>query len=161
MTRPLLLLRGTLIAAALSLPAPAMASQDATLIELTQVGCQFLEAEKGIDHGFKPQSSEDCVRINTETGAERLAQAGALNLAPGRYIFRVTNKNVPYALGFWLREADYQLGNPIHKLTKTSVSGGGLTTGATQDYEVTLEAGTTYLYSCPLNPTPNYTITVN
>jgi len=59
-----------------------------------------------------------------------------------------------------LREADYELGNPVHKLTKTSVSGGGLKTGATQDYEVELEPGE-YLYSCPLNPTPNYKLIVS
>jgi hypothetical protein len=59
-----------------------------------------------------------------------------------------------------LRESDYQLGNPLHKLTKTSVSGGGLKLGETQEYEVTLKAGTSYVYSCPLNPTPDYPIVV-
>ena len=66
---------------------------------------------------------------------------------------------MPYELGFWVREADYQLGNPIHKLTKTSVSGGGLTMGKTNLYTVELKPGE-YLYSCPLNPTPNYKIEV-
>ncbi len=37
--------------------------------------------------------------------------------------------------------------------------GGGLTEGATQDYEIVLEAGE-YLYSCPLNPTPDYKLVV-
>ena len=49
--------------------------------------------------------------------------------------------------------------NPIHHLTKTSVSGGGLGLGETQDYEVELEPGE-YLYSCPLNPTPDYRLVV-
>ena len=40
-----------------------------------------------------------------------------------------------------------------------SISGGGLATGSTQDYEVTLEPGE-YVYSCPLNPTPDYRLTV-
>jgi hypothetical protein len=66
---------------------------------------------------------------------------------------------VPYELGFWLREHDYNWKNPIHKLTKVSVSGGGLVTGATQDYEGELEPGE-YLYSCPLNPTPDYKLVV-
>jgi len=39
------------------------------------------------------------------------------------------------------------------------VSGGGLTTGTTKDYEVELEPGE-YLYSCPLNPTPDYKLIV-
>ena len=87
------------------------------------------------------------------------AEAQVLTLAPGRYIFRVTNLDVPYELGFWLREHDYNWKNPIHKLTKTSISGGGLITGATMDYEVELEPGE-YLYSCPLNPTPDYKLVV-
>lgn len=139
----------------------AVSAQQATVIELTQVGCQFLESENGTNHGFSPKSAEDCNAINAKTGAQRLAEAESLKLKPGKYIFRVTNKNVPYELGFWLRESDYQLGNPIHKLTKTSVSGGGLETGKTQDYEVEIEAGKSYIYSCPLNPTPNYSIIVN
>ena len=44
--------------------------------------------------------------------------------------------------------------NPLHKLTKTSVSGGGLSLGATRDYAVELKEGV-YVYSCPLNPTPD------
>ena len=74
-------------------------------------------------------------------------------------MFRVTNKSVPYSLGFWLREADYDWKNPLHKLTKLSVSGGGLTTGTSKDYEVTLAPGE-YLYSCPLNTTPDYKLVV-
>ena len=71
----------------------------------------------------------------------------------------MTNTDVPYELGFWLREHDYQIGNPLHKLTKVSVSGGGLYQGQTKDYYVDLDPGV-YLYSCPLNPTPNYKLIV-
>ena len=46
-------------------------------------------------------------------------------------------------------------------ISSTSVSGGGLTTGTTRDYEVTLKAGEEYVYSCPLNPTLDYRIVVN
>ena len=35
----------------------------------------------------------------------------------------------------------------------------GLTTGTTQDYAIELKAGE-YLYSCPLNPTPDYKLVV-
>ncbi len=139
---------------------PAMAAEP-VVINLTQIPCQFLESENGVDQGFRSSSSADCKAINEKTGKARLEKAKVLKLKPGKYIFRVTNKNVPYSLGFWLREHDYSLGNPLHKLTKTSVSGGGLKTGVTRDYEVVLEAGKQYLYSCPLNPTPNYRIMVN
>jgi hypothetical protein len=129
------------------------------VIELTQTGCQFLQSENGVDRGFEPKSADDCKAINGETGAERLAEAKVLELAPGTYTFRVTNSDVPYELGFFLREEDYDWRNPLHKLTKTSVSGGGLTTGTTKDYQVELKPGE-YLYSCPLNPTPDYRLVV-
>ena len=46
----------------------------------------------------------------------------------------VTNLNVTYDLGFWLRSHDYSSYNPLHKLTKISVSGGGLKTGTPKEY---------------------------
>lgn len=134
-------------------------AQEVTVIHLTQIACQFVESEDGVDHGFETTKKADCDAINEKTGEARLAKAQVLELDPGRYIFRVTNKSVPYDLGFWLREHDYDWLNPIHKLTKTSVSGGGLSLGATRDYEVELEPGE-YLYSCPLNTTPDYRLVV-
>lgn len=136
------------------------AKDDATVVVLTQTGCQFVESENGTDHMYMPKSAKDCNAINAKSGADRLAKAAPLTLKPGKYVFRVTNKNVPYALGFWLRSKGYSWQNPVHKLTKTSVSGGGLTLGKTRDYEVTLKAGEEYVYSCPLNPTPDYKIVV-
>ena len=130
-----------------------------TVVNLTQVGCQFLESENDVDHHYSPKSEADCEKINAKTGDERLSKAKTIELKPGKYVFRVTNKNVPYELGFWLRDSDYEPGNPLHKLTKTSVSGGGLTEGKTRDYEVELKPGQ-YLYSCPLNPTPDYKLVV-
>jgi hypothetical protein len=137
----------------------SFAAAEPQVIELTQIACQFLESENGVDRDYRTEEKADCETINAETGSGRLAEAQVLTLAPGRYIFRVTNLDVPYELGFWLREHDYNWKNPIHKLTKTSVSGGGLITGATMDYEVELEPGE-YLYSCPLNPTPDYKLVV-
>jgi len=128
------------------------------LVMLTQVGCQFIESEP-TNHMFKTKKFADCEAINKKTGKDRLAKAKAIKLKPGKYVFRVTNKNVPYELGFWLRSKGYNWKNPLHKLSKVSVSGGGLTTGKSRDYEVTLKPGE-YVYSCPLNPTPNYRLVV-
>jgi IS5 family transposase len=108
--------------AALAVAAGDVRGAEPRAIELTQTGCQFLESENGVDHGFKTTKKADCDAINAETGSDRLATAKVLELEPGAYVFRVTNKNVPYELGFWLREADYQLGNPLHKLTNPSIS---------------------------------------
>lgn len=130
----------------------------AQTIELEQVACQFLDIE--VDQGFKSASKADCDKINAKTTPQRLLKAKVMELKAGDYVFRVSNKNVPYELGFWLREKDYDWRNPLHKLTKTSVSGGGLTTGKSHDYKVTLKPGE-YLYSCPLNTTPDYRLVVS
>ncbi len=147
-----MLISGAVLALGLAAP-PALAGQ-ATVIDLTQTACQFVESENGVDHGYSTASKADCEAVNAESGAARLATAEALTLEPGRYIFRVTNGNVPYELGFWLRGDGL-----INRATLPSVSGGGLTQGATRDYEIVLEPGA-YLYSCPLNPTPDYKLVV-
>ena len=123
-----------------------------TVITLTQTGCQFVETE-GVDHGFKTKSAADCNAINAETAKDRLAKAKTIELKPGRYIFRVTNKNVPYPLGFYLR------GSGLRRFTLPKVSGGGLSLGKSIDYEINLKTGE-YVYSCPLNPTPDYRLVV-
>ncbi len=124
------------------------------VIELTQVPCQFLESENGVDQEYTSTKKADCEAINAKTGEQRLATAKTLVLKPGEYMFRVTNKNVPYELGFWLRGDGI-----VGFATLPSVSGGGLTLGKTQDYRINLKPGE-YVYSCPLNPTPNYKLIV-
>lgn len=144
------------VVAALGLlaPVPATAASPAHVIELTQVPCQFLESEGGADRGYQSRSIKDCEAINAKTARQRVAQAKPLELKPGKYVFRVANKNVPYELGFWLRGA-----SAAGRVTLPSVSGGGLMPGKTQDYEIELKRGD-YLYSCPLNTTPDYKLVV-
>ncbi len=153
--------RPALIAAAAIAIGAATASYAASpnVVKLTQVGCQFVESENGENHGYMPTRKADCVAINEKTADKRLSESKVLELKPGKYVFRVENKNVPYELGFWLRSKGYDWKNPLHKVTKTSVSGGGLTEGKTRDYEVELKPGE-YVYSCPLNTTPDYTLVV-
>jgi hypothetical protein len=129
-----------------------MVAAEPTVVNLTQTGCQFLEPE-GKDYQFKTQTAADCKAINAQNGEERLNTVTPLELKPGEYIFRVTNENVPYELGFYLR------GTGLGRLTLPKVSVGGLTTGKSQDYHIDLKEGS-YVYSCPLNPTPDYPIVV-
>ncbi len=126
-----------------------------TVIELTQVGCQFIESENGINHGFKTAQASDCETINERTGEQRLKSAKVLRLKPGKYVFKVTNENVPYPLGFWVRGDGV-----LNRARLPSVSGGGLTMGKSRDYEIDLKPGE-YVYSCPLNPTPDYKLVVS
>ena len=124
-----------------------------TVITLTQTPCQFLGAETK-DHGYKSTKKADCEAINAKTAEKRLGKAKVLKLKPGKYIFRVTNKNVPYNLGFYLRGAGL-----YGRVSLPKVSGGGLATGVTKDYAITLKPGE-YNYSCPLNTTLDYKIIV-
>lgn len=142
-------------AAALALLAAPLAHSAPQVIELNQVPCQFLESENGVNQGYTSRKIQDCEAINASTAAGRLARAKTLELRPGRYIFGVTNKDVPYELGFWLRGADL-----TGRARLPSVSGGGLTPGVTKDYAVELKPGE-YVYSCPLNPTPDYRLIVS
>lgn len=105
----------------------------AIVINLTQVGCQFIESENGTNHVYAPKSKADCVAINGKTADKRLRAAKTLELKPDDYTFREENKNVPYELGFWLRLKGYDWRNPLQMVSKTSVSGGGLTQGKTKD----------------------------
>ena len=147
------------LAAAILMLAGAAEAKDPSVVNLTQVACQFVESENGVDQNFKSAKKADCEAINRRTGDARLSRTKPLTLKAGKYVFRVTNKNVPYELGFWLRSKGYDWRNPLHKLTKTSVSGGGLVAGKTNAYAVTLEPGE-YVYSCPLNTTPDYRLVV-
>lgn len=124
------------------------------VIELTQVACQFLESENGVDHDFKTGRKSDCEAINARTADRRLEEAKVLELEPGEHIFRVTNVDVPYPLGFWIRGDGL-----VNRVALPSMSGGGLTTGSTKDYKIKLKPGE-YVYSCPLNPTPDYKLVV-
>lgn len=130
-------------------------ADEATVVELTQVPCQFIEAENGIDRGFESKRKADCQKINKASETDRIAESKPFVLKPGNYIFRVTNKSVPYTLGFWIRSKKIEDANA----KPVSVAGGGLRKGTSKDYHVTLKPGE-YVYSCPLNTTPNYKLIV-
>jgi hypothetical protein len=141
-------------ALALGASANAAAQTEAKVIELTQLPCQFLESENGTNRGYTTKTKADCEAINGTTGAQRLGAARTIELKPGKYVFRVKNENVPYELGFWLRGDGLAA-----RASLPSVSGGGLATGKSRDYEIELKPGN-YVYSCPLNPTPDYKLVV-
>ena len=147
--------RITIMGASMSmLMCGAAFANEPPVIELTQTGCQFVESEHGVDHGFQPQQKSDCESINARSGDARLNQAKTIRLKPGRYRFRVKNENVPYELGFYLRGDGL-----INRARLPSVSGGGLSLGKSRDYDIELVPGE-YVYSCPLNPTPDYKLVV-
>jgi len=129
-----------------------VAAQAVETIGLTQTNCQFIEAEADAHH-FTAATADQCRAINANTSEQRLKAAQPLRLKPGAYIFRVKNRDVPYELGFWLRGAG------LSRWRLPGVSGGGIVTGSTHDYAISLQPGE-YRYSCPLNPTPDYVLIV-
>jgi len=131
------------------LPAQLWAAE---IITLHQTSCQFVEAEGG-DKNYQENSYTACESLNHKTGEARVEKASVLRLKEGDYTFRVYNDDVPYVLGFWLR------GKGFGRFTLPSTSGGGIQTGGFKDYSIHLKAGE-YVYSCPLNPTPDYKLIV-
>ena len=127
-------------------------SSESKIIEITQKGCQFVETEDK-DYEFVTENAEDCKAINQATLEERQEKFKPLSLSAGDYIFKVTNQNIPYEVGFYLR------GQGISKAVLPTTSGGGLVEGTTKEYQVNLKPGK-YWISCPLNPTPDYPLIV-
>ncbi len=80
-----------------------------------------------------------------------------ITLSPGDYIFEVANSGVDHAVGFVVApegktDQEHHIKNAYLKKT---IKDGEVATSNT----VSLEKGT-YVYFCPLNPTPQYKITV-
>lgn len=81
-----------------------------------------------------------------------------LKVKPGTYVFEVTNNDVDHEVGFVLapKKANIEMDDHIKQayLSKTIKAG-----ETASSKEVTLEKGE-YVYFCPLNPTPQYTLIV-
>ena len=44
----------------------AQAAAEPTVINLSQVGCQFLESEHDVNRGYTPKTADDCRKINAD-----------------------------------------------------------------------------------------------
>lgn len=111
-------------------------------------------------------SCGDSASTTAENGVQTVAleQTGgeftqkSLNLEAGTYVFNIQNKDVDHEVGFVLApKGKTDEANHIKEAYVTAPVKTG-TTGKTN--EVTLEKGE-YVYFCPLNPTPEYTLVVN
>ncbi len=83
-----------------------------------------------------------------------------LTLSPGQYRFVVTNVNVDHEVGFVIQKASDAKGDLMATAIKPSFTAAPVGTGATQSSGVVTLTPGEYVYSCPLNPTPHYNITV-
>lgn len=83
-----------------------------------------------------------------------------LELKPGKYQFKVTNTNVDKEVGFVIqKEADKNM-DVMKTAVENSFTTALIKKGETQMTGVVELKEGQYVYSCPLNPTPKYSLTV-
>ena len=83
----------------------------------------------------------------------------AITVSEGTYIFEVTNNHAAAEVGLVLVKKGKDASNPENHI-KTAYVTAVAKDGETQKSNATtLEKGE-YMYFCPLNPTPQYTLTV-
>ncbi|WBX73651.1 cupredoxin domain-containing protein [Tenacibaculum pacificus] len=101
-------------------------------------------------------NAQDVKTVSLEQTKEAFTQK-AITLSEGTYIFEISNSNVGKDVGFVLApkgkvEAEHHIKNAyVTSLVKNN--------SKSTSKKVTLKKGE-YVYFCPLNPTPQYTLTV-
>ena len=108
-------------------------------------------------HAMKAAAEATTVDLTQTPGAFTTEH---LDLAPGQYRFRVTNASVDHEVGFFIQKAADKDGAPGETAVANSFTEGPIAIGETSQTGVVTLAPGEYVYSCPLNPTPHYTITV-
>lgn len=107
----------------------------------------------GLVANAQTQAKDEPKVIRLDQTSGQFVQAG-LNLAPGKYIFEISNQEVGKGVGFYLHmEGDKE---PVAGSDKAGL----IKNNEVKRTEIVeLKAGE-YIYSCPLNPTPDYKIVV-
>ncbi|OUR98171.1 hypothetical protein A9Q86_14020 [Flavobacteriales bacterium 33_180_T64] len=82
-----------------------------------------------------------------------------LTLKEGSYIFEISNNNVGHQVGFVLIQKGKDASNPENHI-KTAYVTKVVDNNTKEKSKVTLLEKGEYLYFCPMNPTPQYTLTV-
>ena len=94
----------------------------------------------------------------TQTTGEFATQN--LTLTPGKYQFKIVNKNVDHEVGFGIQKAQEAEMDFMKTVLPTSLASNTIKTGESAYTGVVELSEGEYVYSCPLNPTPHYTINV-
>ena len=82
-----------------------------------------------------------------------------LTLKEGSYIFEISNNNVGHDVGFVLVAKGKDTSNPENHIKTAYVTSVVKNNSKEKSNVTTLQKGE-YVYFCPLNPTPQYTLTV-
>lgn len=104
-------------------------------------------------------SAQDAPKVVKLTQVDGKFTKSSLNLKPGKYIFEVTNKKVDREVGLVVANTteEGKAGDHI----KAGYLANTIKKGETARSQVVELGEGTYKYFCPLNPTPEYTITVS
>ena len=84
-----------------------------------------------------------------------------LNLTPGKYQFKVRNENVDHVVGFAIQKKEDVGKDPMQFHVENCFPSQPLNAGEEAHTGVVELAEGEYVYYCPLNPTPHYSITVS
>lgn len=108
----------------------------------------------------KAQTMEKDVIIIELIQSKGQFETQKLNLNPGKYQFRVVNKDVDKGLGFAIQRKKDKDGDLMKTAIPESFTTAYIKKGKAEYTKiVNLEKGK-YVYSCPLNPTPHYKLIV-
>ena len=106
------------------------------------------------------QSKEQKVTVIDLSQTTSEFNVKGLQLKPGKYQFKVTNVDVNKELGFVIQKASDKDKDVMKTAVENSFTTALIKKGDTQLTGVVELKEGEYVYSCPLNPTPHYTINV-
>jgi hypothetical protein len=110
-------------------------------------------------------NAQDSMKKESKTSIVSLEQTKgaftqqALTLKEGSYIFEISNNNVGGQVGFVLVPKGKDASKPENHITTAYVTK-VVDNNTKEKSNVTTLAKGEYVYFCPMNPTPQYTLTV-
>ena len=137
-----------------------------TLSAFTSVSAQTTMKEKGMkEQSMKKQSMHKAETAAAVTVIQLSQSPGEFNvkgltLSPGQYQFDVTNAAVDHEVGFVIQKASDKDADMMKTAIKEAFTTEVVAPGATQSSGVVTLTPGEYIYFCPMNPTPQYTLTV-
>lgn len=113
---------------------------------------QHAMADKGMTEKGMTEEVVKTIALEQTTGAFSVE---GLTLSEGNYVFEISNNGIDHEVGFVIAPKD----NPDAHI-KTAYVQKTIKDGETSTSKTVKLAKGEYIYFCPLNPTPQYTIVV-
>jgi hypothetical protein len=106
------------------------------------------------------QSNMDDVTVIDLTQTVNEFNVKGMELKPGKYQFKVTNLSVDKEVGFVIQKKEDSAKDVMKTAVENSFTKALISKGSTQLTGIVELKEGQYVYSCPLNPTPHYVLTV-